>query len=181
MSYAAGTRLIRGKPNSGGLLISAEVTPHHFSLSDAMVQSYDPVFRGKPAATGRADLAAFERRGCGTAPLTSSPPIMRASYFGGKAPGVFLGAHRNDRTGNRIIRSLDRTGPREKFLRKQQLVEKMSVNPAAVLGISGGSLKTGAAADVIVFDPTGNGRSRRNSWFQIQKFALYRQKTDGWS
>ncbi|MCI5143555.1 MAG: dihydroorotase, partial [Candidatus Electrothrix sp. ATG1] len=39
---------------------------------------------------------------------------------------------------------------------EQQLVELLSVNPARILGIAGGSLSVGAKADVTVINPDLN-------------------------
>ena len=38
-------------------------------------------------------------------------------------------------------------------LTMSELIEKMAVNPAHILGIAKGSLAVGQAADVIIFDP----------------------------
>ena len=40
------------------------------------------------------------------------------------------------------------------ILTLSQIVEKMSWNPAKILGIPAGTLKLGADADVVLFDPT---------------------------
>ncbi|NLY73961.1 MAG: dihydroorotase [Firmicutes bacterium] len=150
VSAAGSVRLIR-EAKFRGLLISAEVTPHHFSLSDAMVQSYDPVFRVSPPLRGERDLAALKeglRDGAIDVIATDHAPhtLEEKHREFSLAPTGMIGLE--------TALSVAWTElVLEKILTKQQLVEKMSVNPAAVLGISGGSLKTGAAADVIVFDP----------------------------
>ncbi len=44
-----------------GLPITAEAAPHHFSLTDAAVQSFDPVFKVNPPLRGEDDVAAIRR------------------------------------------------------------------------------------------------------------------------
>jgi dihydroorotase len=41
----------------------------------------------------------------------------------------------------------------KKILTLPQLIQKMAVNPAKILGIAGGGLSKGSCADVIIFDP----------------------------
>jgi dihydroorotase len=43
---------------------------------------------------------------------------------------------------------------RDNIIDEQRLVELMAVNPAAILGIPGGTLSPGAAADITLIDPT---------------------------
>lgn len=42
---------------------------------------------------------------------------------------------------------------REGVINEQKLVELMSVHPAQILGVEGGSLSTGAVADITVINP----------------------------
>jgi hypothetical protein len=44
---------------SEGLAITAEVTPHHLALSDAAVQSYDPVYKVNPPLRTASDVLAL--------------------------------------------------------------------------------------------------------------------------
>ena len=51
--------MIRGAKASG-LVVTAEVAPHHFTLTDAEVASYDPVFKVNPPLRSAADVAAVK-------------------------------------------------------------------------------------------------------------------------
>ena len=51
--------MIRGAKASG-LAVTAEVAPHHFTLTDAEVASYDPVFKVNPPLRSHADVAAVK-------------------------------------------------------------------------------------------------------------------------
>ncbi len=57
LSTAGSLAMIRGAKASG-LEVTAEVAPHHFTLTDAEVASYDPVFKVNPPLRSNADVAA---------------------------------------------------------------------------------------------------------------------------
>ena len=57
-----------------------------------------------------------------------------------------------------------------------QLIEKMSVNPARILGISKGSLTIGKAADITIFDPDKEWTVDINKFNSKGKNSPY----DGW-
>ena len=56
-----------------------------------------------------------------------------------------------------------------------QLIEKLTINPARVLGIDRGTLKPGAIADVTIIDPRGgvDDRSKALS-FEGEELSLHR-------
>jgi dihydroorotase len=58
-----------------------------------------------------------------------------------------------------------------------QLIEKMSVNPSNILGISKGSLSVGKAADVIIFDPNSDWTVNIEELHSKSKNSPY----DGWT
>ena len=49
-----------GAAQAGGLPVTAEATPHHFTLTDACCASYDPVFKVNPPLRTDADVAAVK-------------------------------------------------------------------------------------------------------------------------
>ena len=51
--------MVRGA-KSDGLPVTAEVTPHHFSLTDAAVACYDPVFKVNPPLRTDDDVVAVK-------------------------------------------------------------------------------------------------------------------------
>ena len=48
------------RAKASGLAVTAEVAPHHFTLTDAEVASYDPVFKVNPPLRSGADVAAVK-------------------------------------------------------------------------------------------------------------------------
>ena len=58
LSTAGSVEMVRAA-KAAGLPVTAEVTPHHLALSDAVLQGYDPVFKVKPPLRGVADVTAL--------------------------------------------------------------------------------------------------------------------------
>jgi dihydroorotase len=58
LSTAGSVEMVRNA-KSEGLAITAEVTPHHLALSDAAVQSYDPVYKVNPPLRTASDVLAL--------------------------------------------------------------------------------------------------------------------------
>ncbi|HEX3043804.1 MAG TPA: dihydroorotase [Bacillota bacterium] len=134
-----------------GLPITAEVTPHHLSLTDSAVEGYDPVFRVSPPLRTKEDRDAL-RRGLQSgvidvvatdhAPHTQEEKHREFSL----APSGMIGFE----TALAVVwTELVATG----VLTKLQLVERMSARPAQILNIPGGRLCPGDPADVTLFDP----------------------------
>jgi dihydroorotase len=59
LSTAGSVELVR-RARAEGLPVTAEAAPHHFSLTDAEVAGYDPVFRVNPPLRTPADVAAVQ-------------------------------------------------------------------------------------------------------------------------
>ena len=57
LSTAAAVELVR-RAKAEGLAVTAEATPHHFTLTDAECASFDPVFKVHPPLRSPADVAA---------------------------------------------------------------------------------------------------------------------------
>jgi len=66
LSTAASLQMVR-EAKAAGARVTAEVAPHHFTLTDAAVASYDPVFKVNPRSSRRWP----------TAQWTPSPPTTR--------------------------------------------------------------------------------------------------------
>ncbi|MEN3315115.1 MAG: dihydroorotase [Acidimicrobiaceae bacterium] len=59
LSTAASLAAVRAA-KAAGLAVSAEAAPHHFTLTDASVASYDPVFKVNPPLRPQADVDAVK-------------------------------------------------------------------------------------------------------------------------
>jgi dihydroorotase len=150
VSAARSVALLRAA-KARGLLVTAEVTPHHFSLTDELLQDYNPVYRVSPPLRSAADVAAL-KAGLqdGTLDIIATdhaPHTQEEKHreFARAATGM-IGLE----TALAVAwTELVRPG----WLTKRQLIEKLSVGPAQILNCPGGCLQPGAPADVTLFDP----------------------------
>ncbi len=134
-----------------GLPVSGEVCPHHFTLTSSDIVPGDSDYKMNPPLRTEEDRQALiEGLKDGTFEVISTDhapharqekgPDMRRAAFGivGLETSVAL-----------TITELVDTG----ILTPMQMAEKMSYNPARILGIDRGSLEIGKAADVVIIDP----------------------------
>ncbi len=149
VSTAAATDLIR-QAKKRGVRVTAETAPHYFSLTEEAVAGYDTNAKMNPPLRTEADRQAIRRGlqdGTFDAIATDHAPhsvLEKQVEF--------------DRAANGII-GLETSLPltlalvREGVMDAARLVELMSVAPARILGVPGGSLAIGAIADITVIDP----------------------------
>jgi dihydroorotase len=149
VSTAMSVDLIRAA-KARGVRVTAETAPHYFILTDEAVVGYDTNTKMNPPLRSAADREAI--RGA----LADGTLDTIATDH---APHSILEKELEfDRAANGII-GLETALPlgmaliREKVLAPGRLIELMSVNPARILGVPGGSLSPGAPADITVIDP----------------------------
>ncbi len=149
LSSAGSLAMIRGAKASG-LAVTAEVAPHHFTLTDAEVASYDPVFKVNPPLRSATDVAAVKAAladGVVDAIATDHAPHTQESKeapFDQAPPGML---------GLETALGLTLT---ELELPLEQVLAVLSWQPAAIAGLSaehGGPLRVGGPANLCVIDP----------------------------
>jgi dihydroorotase len=150
VSTAGGVSMIR-EAKQRGVRITAEATPHHFSLADASLVSYDTNLKMKPPLRSEADVEAL-RQGLqdGTIDAIASDHAPHSENEKqvefDKAPFGVIGL---ETTIPVTLDKLLHTG----VLSLTQIVEKLSVNPARILKLQNkGTLKEGADGDVTILD-----------------------------
>ncbi|MCI8592341.1 MAG: dihydroorotase [Lachnospiraceae bacterium] len=134
-----------------GMAVTGEVCPHHFTLTSDDIPERNSNYKMNPPLRSREDKEALiEGLQDGTFDVISTDhapharqekgPDMRSAAFGivGLETSVAL-----------TITELVDKG----ILTPMQMAEKMSYNPAKILGIDRGTLAEGAVADVVVIDP----------------------------
>ena len=153
LSTAGSVELVR-RAKAQGLPVTAEATPHHFTLTHAEVATYDPVFKVNPPLRTAADVAAIrEGLADGTidaiatdhAPHTSE--VKEAPFD--HAPCGMLGLETALALG---ISEL--VGPG--VLTLAGLLALMSWQPAQIAGLDevhGRPIEPGSPAHLVVFDP----------------------------
>jgi dihydroorotase len=134
-----------------GVRVSAEVSPHHFTLTDENLRNFDSNYKMTPPLRTEADVQTLiGALKDGTLAVIASDHAPHAPEKKmrelDQAPGGVIGL---ETLLPICIRSLIEPG----HLTWPQLIEKLTINPARVLGINRGTLATGAKADVTIIDP----------------------------
>jgi dihydroorotase len=133
-----------------GVHVTAEVTPHHLTLTDEACLGFDPNTKMAPPLRSRSDVEACRRGlvdGTLDAIATDHAPhaIHEKEREFTKAPPGILGLE----TALPVTLDLVRSGE----LSPLEFVRRWTCNPARVLGLEGGTLAVGAPADVVVIEP----------------------------
>jgi len=151
LSSAGAVRAVR-EAKRRGLRVTAEVTPHHLTLTDEDVAAsgYSTDFKMNPPLRSAADVAAcIEGLADGTidAIATDHAPhslVEKDVEFDAAANGI-VGLE----TAFPVCLALVRAGK----LTERRLIEALTAGPARAFGLPGGRLAPGAPADVAVLDP----------------------------
>ncbi len=134
-----------------GMDITAEVAPHHFTLTEQDVAGDDANFKINPPLRTAEDVKALkEALASGAIDVIATDhaphhPTEKEKSFD-EAPFGVVGLETAVPV---TITELVRTG----VLTPLQMVEKMSYNPAKILGIDRGELSPGKAADITIINP----------------------------
>lgn len=134
-----------------GIKVTAEVTPHHFTLSDESLKGYDTNYKMNPPLRTREDVnAMIEGLKDGTidciasdhAPHSIEEKEMEFIY----APNGILGLE--TQIGLACTELLHK-----KHLTLEQLVEKLAINPRKILNLPVPKIAEGEKANLTIFDP----------------------------
>lgn len=150
ISTAGSVRQIRAA-KARGVRVTAEVTPHHFTLSEAAVAGYDTNTKVNPPLGTEVDIAALKAGlADGTidviatdhAPHAPEEKDVEYNYapFGMVGLETALGL---------VFRELIEPG----ILSPLKALAKLTANPATILNLPGGSLAQGKPADLVIIDP----------------------------
>lgn len=150
VSTAGSVDLIR-RGQQRGIRVTGSVCPHHLLLTDQSLDKYDSHFKVNPPLRTPADVAALidglksgvlEILASGHAPLAPEKKLRELDI----APFGIVGL---ETLLPLSVTALVVPG----HLTWSQLIEKLSLAPAKLLGIERGSLKSGCDADVLILDP----------------------------
>jgi len=149
ISTAGAVELIR-RAKSEGVQVTAETAPHYFTLTDEALVGYPTSAKMKPPLRTALDVASI-REGLkdGTIDCIATDHAPHSSLekqveFEQAAFGII---------GLETALPLSLKLVQDGILSPSQLIERMSVNPAQVIGLEYGSLKPGSPADVTLIDP----------------------------
>jgi len=150
VSTQGSARLVR-EAKSRGVPVTAEVTPHHFTLTDSMVEGFSTAAKVNPPLRGEADVAALrEAIADGTidviatdhAPHTAEEKDVEYD----RAPFGMVGL---ETAVGLVWTELVDKG----IISPARAVAMMTVNPAQILGLKPVLIEPGAVADLTVIDP----------------------------
>lgn len=151
-STAGSVELVRMAKRMG-VSVTAEVCPHHFTLTDADIEKEDANYKMNPPLRSEMDVQALIRGlqdGTMEVISTDHAPHSREEKAKGflEAPFGIVGL---ETSASLTYTALVATG----LLSPMQMAEKMSWNPAKVIGIQEerGSIEVGKLADIVIFDP----------------------------
>jgi dihydroorotase len=151
VSTAGSVRMIRDA-QARGIRVTTEAAPHHFWLTDAEVETYDPNFKMAPPLRGPEDVeAVIAGLADGTiqAIATDHAPhstVEKQVEFELASNGV-VGLE----TAWGLTQKLVVAGRLELI----DAVRLLTSGPAALFGLDVGTLAVGASADVTIVDPNG--------------------------
>ncbi len=169
VSSAGSIGLIR-RAREEGVRVTAEVTPHHLTMTAEATMGFDTNTRVAPPLRSAADLEALRNALAeGVIDVMATDHAPHASYekeveFTEAPPGM-LGLE----TALAVTLEL----VRENFLTPLEFIRRWSTNPAHLLELEGGSLAAGCPADVVLLDPDrewtydsarGFSKSRNSPW-----------------
>jgi dihydroorotase len=176
MSARASLRAVR-KGKDAGVRVTCEVAPHHFTLTDEALAApipYDTNTKMNPPLRETADRDAM-LGGIADGTVDAIATDHAPHHYDEKkvefdhAPFGITGLE------TAVSLSLDRL-VHAGLIRLPRLVELLSVNPARILGVQGGSLAAGERADITVIAPDLKVR------VQVAKMRSRSKNTpfDGW-
>lgn len=149
VSTAMSVELIRSA-KARGVQVTAETAPHYFTLTDEMVEGYNTNAKMNPPLRSELDRQAIRQGladGTFDAIATDHAPhsiLEKQVEFDLAANGII---------GLETSLALSLALVRENVIDVNKLLELMSVKPAKILKIEGGTLSEGKRADITVVDP----------------------------
>lgn len=151
VSTRGGVAMIR-EAKARGIAVTAEATPHHFTLTEEAVDGYRTDAKMNPPLRTAEDVAAV-RAGIADGTLDVIATDHAPHHYDEKeqafdeAPFGIVGL---ETALGLAVTELVEKG----VITLPQLVERMSTAPARAFRLPGGTLRPGSPADVTVFDPS---------------------------
>jgi dihydroorotase len=149
VSTRGAVRIIRDA-KARGVKVTCETAPHYFSLTDEAVRRVKANAKMNPPLRSDEDVAAIK---AGLADGTIDAIATDHAPHQKDEKAVELSRALNGIIGLETSLPLSLELVRDGILGLSALVEKMSLNPARILGIERASLKPGAIADISIIDP----------------------------
>lgn len=149
VSSLGAVRILR-EAKARGVRVTAEVTPHHLSLTDASVLGYDTACKVNPPLREQADVDALrEALADGTidAVATDHAPhstLEKDCEFADASPGMI---------GLQLVAPVLLELVRAGKVPLGRLVDALTRAPARIVGLEAPSVREGAVAELVLIDP----------------------------
>ena len=137
-----------------GVNVTFEVTPHHLILTDKAVENYNPDMKVHPPLRSKTDRDVLQKAleagiidvlATDHAPHTYEDKLGEFDYAANGISGL-----------ETALGLLHNFFIKEEVINWQDLVRMYYYNPAEILNVEAEGIKTGASADLIVFNPERN-------------------------
>ena len=174
VSSAGSIDFIRRAKARGGIRVTTEVCPHHFTLNDECLRSFDSNFKMSPPLRSQKHVdACIAGLADGTIDVICTDHAPHASEKKmrelDQAPFGIVGL---ETALGLVITKLIEPG----HLDWPSAIAKLTINPARILGVDKGTLREGADADITIIDPTTHWTVRSEQF----KSKSTNTPFDGW-
>ena len=132
-----------------GIRVTCEVTPHHFTLTDASVRGFNTNAKMNPPLRSQADVDAI-RVGLADGTVDAIATDHAPHHYDEK--NVEFAIAMNGIVGLESLLPLSLRLVADKVIDLNQMIALLTVQPAQVIGIDRGTLSVGAIADIAVID-----------------------------
>jgi dihydroorotase len=150
ISTAGGVDIVR-QAKAAGSRVTTEICPHHFTLTDDCLRTFDSNYKMSPPLRSRLDVEA-----CIEGLIDDTIEVICTDH----APHALEKKMQEIDVAPFGIVGLETCLPltisqliEPGHLTWSQAVKKLTINPARILGVEKGTLKPGADADVTIIDP----------------------------
>lgn len=167
-STADSVRMV-AEAKKDGLSVTAEVCPHHFIMTTDDITEDDGNFKMNPPLRSKADVEALReglKNNIMDVIATDHAPHAEQEKDRSMKDAAF-GIVGLETSAALTYTELVETG----VLTPMQMAEKMSYNPAKILGLSEekGSISEGKIADIVIFDPSKEYEIDKHTFFSKGK------------
>jgi dihydroorotase len=175
VSAAGSVRAVR-EAKRRGLAVTAEVTPHHLTLTDEDVAAsgYSTDYKMSPPVRSAEDVqACVEGLADGTIDCIATDHAPHSAV----EKDVEFDAAANGITGLETAFPVCLALVRRGVLTERRLVEALTASPARAFSLPGGTLARGAPADLAILDPADEWRCDAAAMYSKSKNSPWKGRT----
>jgi len=169
VSTSGSVRIIRDA-KARGAHVTCETAPHYFSLTDEAVRGYETNAKMNPPLREEGDVAAI-KAGLADGTIDAIATDHAPHHLDEKDSEFNLAL--NGIIGLETSLPLSLKLVEEKVLSLPALIERMSFNPARILGVDRGTLRQGTVADITIIDPA-------REWVVVPEKLASKSKNSPW-